>query len=886
MQARELRQRYLEFFESKGALRLPSDSLVTDDPTLLFTVAGMVPFKAYFEDRATPPRRSVATSQKCLRTKDIDDIGDISHCTFFEMLGNFSFGDYFQKEAIAWAWEFLIDVLKLDLARLRVTIYQDDEEAYRLWREVGMPHERITRLGQKTNYWPANAIVEQSQGPCGPCSEIFFDLQPDQPFDPDWDGEGSRWLEIWNLVFTQYTGQGHGDDYKLIELPKKNIDTGMGLERTAAAINDLSGPFETDVLRPIIAHLEQLSGRAYASTPDSPTDIAFRRIADHIRATTFLISDGVLPDKDKHGYVLRRLMRRAIVAGIRHLGFETEPFLDRAVPGVIANMKDAYPELEERREAILNVVRQEESLFRETLRSGLIRLDNAMARGALSGREAFDLFQTYGLPFEVTREVAGERGVTVSEEEFNHAQVEHAVRSGKGNKKTWVLTDDATKALLRSAPQTEFVGYDTLTVDGAKVVGILVDGKPVETLSVGQEAVVLLDRTPFYAESGGQVGDGGSLTTAHPAPGGTAFAVTDTQKQDGIYFHSGVLAHGALSVHERVTATVDADLRRDTMRNHTATHLLHKALRSRLGTHVQQRGSLVAPDRLRFDFSHGAALTDEEIADIEAEVNDAIYRELPVEITEKPIDEARQMGAMMLFGEKYGEVVRVVCVGDEYSRELCGGTHVRNASQIGLFRIVSEGSAAAGVRRIEALTGRGAEAFDRAGVETLKRTAALLGVKPSAAPEALERLQAEVKTLRQTLDKAKQAQTGSLAESLVAGATAVGGFRAVFAAPEGVTSADALGALADDVLNRLKSGAVVLGAASGGKVFFVAKASKDAVSAGAHAGNVVKAAAQAAGGGGGGRPDFAQAGGRDAAKLPDALKAAEDALKAQVVALG
>jgi len=383
MQARELRQKYLEFFESKGALRLPSDSLVTDDPTLLFTVAGMVPFKAYFEDRATPPRRSVATSQ---------------------------------KDAIAWAWEFLIDVLKLDLKRLRVTIYQDDEEAYRLWREVGMPHERITRLGQKTNYWPANAIVEQSQGPCGPCSEIFFDLQPDQPFDPEWDGEGARWLEIWNLVFTQYTGQGHGDDYRLIELPKKNIDTGMGLERTAAALNDLSGPFETDVLRPIIAHLEQLSGRVYASTPDAPTDIAFRRIADHIRATTFLISDGVLPDKAQHGYVLRRLMRRAIVAGIRHLGFESEPFLDRAVPGVITNMGDAYPELAERREAILNVVRQEETLFRETLRSGLVRLDNAMARGSLSGREAFDLFQTYGLPFEVTREVAGERGVTVSEE--------------------------------------------------------------------------------------------------------------------------------------------------------------------------------------------------------------------------------------------------------------------------------------------------------------------------------------------------------------------------------------------------------------------------------------------------------------------------------------
>jgi alanyl-tRNA synthetase len=882
MQARELRQKYLEFFESKGALRLPSDSLVTDDPTLLFTVAGMVPFKAYFEDRATPPRRSVATSQKCLRTKDIDDIGDISHCTFFEMLGNFSFGDYFQNEAIGWAWEFLLDVLKLDLNRLRVTIYKDDEEAYRLWREVGMPHERITRLGQKTNYWPANAIVEQSQGPCGPCSEIFFDLQPDKPFDQDWDGEGARWLEIWNLVFTQYTGQGHGDDYQLIELPKKNIDTGMGLERTAAAINNLSGPFETDVLRPIIAHLEQLSGKAYTSTPDSRTDIAFRRVADHIRATTFLISDGVIPGNSKHGYVLRRLMRRAIVAGFRHLGFANEPFLDRAVPGVVANMSDAYPELKERQEAILNVVRQEEKLFRETLRNGLVRLDNAMARGAVSGKEVFDLFQTYGMPIEVTLEVAAERDITVDEQEIEAARIEHAIRSGKGNKRAWVLTDEETKALLRTVPQTEFVGYDTLTVEGPKVLGILVDGKPVETLSVGQEAVVFLDRTPFYAEAGGQVGDGGTLTTAHPAPNGTTFTVIDTQKQDNIYFHSGVLTHGALSLHEHVTATVDGELRRDTMRNHTATHLLHKALRSRLGSHVTQRGSLVAPDRLRFDFSHGAALTDEEIADIEAEVNEAIYRELPVEIATKNIDEARQMGAMMLFGEKYGDVVRVVSVGGEYSREFCGGTHVRNASQIGLFRIVSEGSAAAGIRRIEALTGRGAEAHDRESLNALKRIGGLFSVKPSDAPEAVERLASELKTLRQTLDKAKQAQVGNRAQGLVQAAKTVGGFPVVVASPEGIEDGAALSFLADDILNRMPNGVVVLGAAANGKVLFVAKASKDAVAKGIHAGEIVKVAAQTAGGGGGGRPDFAQAGGRDASKLADALAAAEAKLAAQV----
>ncbi|MCX6367356.1 MAG: alanine--tRNA ligase-related protein, partial [Armatimonadetes bacterium] len=396
MLARELRQKYIEFFESKGALRLPSDPLPTDDPTLLFTVAGMVPFKAYFEDRATPPRRSIVTSQKCLRTKDIEDIGDISHCTFFEMLGNFSFGDYFKKEAIAWSTEFLFDVLKLDRSRIRVTIYEDDQEAYDFWRANGMPHERIARLGQKTNYWPANAMVEQSQGPCGPCSEIFFDLQPHLPFDQDWDGEGTRWLEIWNNVFTQYTGQGTGDDYKLIELPKKNIDTGMGLERTAAAINNLAGPFETDLLRPVIAVMEQLSGKSYTSTPDSPTDIAFRRIADHVRATTFLLGDGVTPSSSAQGYTLRRLMRRAIVAGIRHLGFEEETFLDRAVPGVIENMKDYYPELVDRQEAILEAVKLEESSFRNTLKNGLARLEDALAKGALSGEEAFDLYSTYG----------------------------------------------------------------------------------------------------------------------------------------------------------------------------------------------------------------------------------------------------------------------------------------------------------------------------------------------------------------------------------------------------------------------------------------------------------------------------------------------------------
>jgi alanyl-tRNA synthetase len=872
MLARELRQKYIEFFESKGALRLPSDPLPTNDPTLLFVVAGMVPFKAYFEDRATPPRRSVVTSQKCLRTKDIEDIGDISHCTFFEMLGNFSFGDYFKKEAIAWSTEFLFDVLKLDRSRIRVTIYEDDQEAYDFWRANGMPHERIARLGQKTNYWPANAMVEQSQGPCGPCSEIFFDLQPQLPFDQDWDGEGTRWLEIWNNVFTQYTGQGTGDDYKLIELPKKNIDTGMGLERTAAAINNLAGPFETDLLRPVIAVMEQLSGKSYTSTPDSPTDIAFRRIADHIRATTFLLGDGVTPSSSAQGYTLRRLMRRAIVAGIRHLGFEEETFLDRAVPGVIQNMKDYYPELLDRQEAILEAVKLEETSFRNTLKNGLARLEDALTKNALSGEEAFDLYSTYGLPYEVTAEVALERGVIVDRESYDAAQKKHAEDSKDKDKQTWILTDEGTKELLRSLPHTEFIGYDQFakTVT-AKVLGILVDGKPVKALESDQEAEIILDRTTFYAEGGGQVADQGYIAFTDS----TSFQVEDVQKREGVWFHRGVLEGDEfLAVGETVSLGVDHELRLSTMRNHTATHLLHMALRSKLGTHVAQKGSLVDDARLRFDFSHNAAVTPEELASIEARINRLILKGLTVRMEEKSKAEAEKMGAMMLFGEKYGDVVRVVSIGNGTSIEFCGGTHIGNTNEIGLFKIVSEGSAAAGVRRIEAVTGEGALTFLNRNLMVLSHAASLLSVKPEVVPSAVERLQAHAKELQNELKSLKSAAAGSLADTLLAEATEKDGYKVVIAAVE----TDDVSKLADELVGRIGAGVVVLGAVSGEKLVFVAKATKDAVAKGVHCGNLVKAAAQASGGGGGGRPDFAQAGGRDASKLSEALAAARAAL--------
>ena len=877
--ARELRQKYLTFFEKKGALRLPSASLVAEDPTLMFTVAGMVPFKAYFENSATPPRNSLTTAQKCLRTKDIDDIGDTSHCTFFEMLGNFSFGDYFKTEAVAWAWEFLKDEMGLDpLTQLRVTVYHDDNETYHLWRGCGMPNERITRLGQKTNYWPANALEEKTQGPCGPCSEIFFDTRPELPFDTDWDGEGSRWLEIWNLVFTQFTGSGEGEAYQLIALPKNNIDTGMGLDRTVAAINNLSGPFETDLLRPLISVLEELSGKSYASSADNPNDIAFRRIADHARAAVFLLSDGVTPDRTGRGYVLRRLMRRAVVAGIRQLNFDT-PFLHQIVPTVLEVMGEAYPDLVTRKSYILEQIKQEETLFRRTLQNGLARLDDALTGGGeLSGEAAFDLYDTFGLPFEITREIAAERGTVVDEAGYETARAEAVKRSreAQGKVDVWGEANDALTDLLKSLPTTEFVGYRETTVD-VQIVGLIAGSVPVQSAEAGQTVDVLLNVSPFYAESGGQVGDSGELRTAY-----SVFEVTDTKKQNGLFFHKGAVKSGTIAVGDVLKAHVDVMRRHDVCRNHTATHLLHKALRDRLGGHVQQRGSLVAPDKLRFDFAHTQALTDADLKAIEDEVNAAILASLPVVVEEKPITEARQMGAMMLFGEKYGDLVRVVSVGGPYSREFCGGTHVQNASQIGPFRLISEASASAGVRRIEAVTGRGANTHDTQNTDRLKAVAQILSVSPQSVPETVQKLQADLKAARTQIAQLSKAQTGNASERLAASAKAVRGVPVVIARAD-VADGAALSALLDEVFGRMPNGIVVLGGeVDGAKLVFAAKAAKTAVAQGVHMGNVVKAAAQAAGGNGGGRPDFAQAGGRDISKLGDALRAAEETLVSQL----
>jgi len=869
MLASEIRRRYLEFFESKGSLRTPSDSLVTSDPTLLFTVAGMVPMVPYFLGEQTPPRASLTSVQKCLRTVDIDDIGDTSHCTFFEMLGNFSFGDYFKKEAIAWACEFLFEVLKLDVERVRVTIYKDDEEAFALWRASGMPERKIFRNDQDANYWPANVISDGPNTACGPCSEIFYDTQPSLPPTPDGVWDDKRWLEIWNLVFTQFSRQDGG---VLIPLPKKNIDTGMGLERTAAVLMDLRGPYETDLFAPTLARLQELSGKKYTSTDDGVLDIAFRRVADHVRSTTFLLGDGVTPSNEKHGYVLRRIMRRAIAAGRNVLGFE-KPFMTDVIPTIVEQYKEYYPEVGENKDKILRYAASEEEQFRRTLAEGTELLEGILKGSkpgdTLSGDDAFKLFTTHGFPVEMTAEVARERGVGIDRARYLALIDEHSEISGAGKTKE-VMKANVAVQLLRSAgnPDTLFVGYSEEVASG-KIVGILKDGALTESAASGDRVQIVLDQTPFYAESGGQVGDSGWLTSD-----GGAFDVVDTQKESGYWFHVGTVTSGGLKVGDTVNARIDGARRDAIKRNHTATHLLHKALQQVLGSHVQQRGSLVAPDRLRFDFTHDSAISDANLREVEGLVNEKILDDLPVQIFEKPIADAKKMGAMMLFGEKYGDVVRVVQTGD-YSLEFCGGTHLKHTSQAGLFKITSESSSSSGVRRIEALTGKQALMRTLDQERILSDVASTLKTTPLLLLNSVEKLQAQLRDRERELTVLQRAGTGNLVEELVGSARQVGFAQVVNHQAVSVADADALRMLADEVLNRLKSGVVILGAPADGRVSLAIKVSKDLVDKGVHAGNIIREAAKVAGGGGGGRPDFATAGGKDVSKLADALATAE-----------
>ena len=865
MLASELRRLYIEFFLGKGSKQIASSSLVPNDPTLLFTNAGMVQFKPYFLGLETPPAVRAATVQKCFRTTDIEEVGDTSHCTFFEMLGNFSFGDYFKAEAIQYAWEFLFDVLKVDIARIRVTIYNDDDEAFDLWRACGMPENKIFRMGEEDNYWFVGPT-----GPCGPDSEIFWDTQPDLPPTPDGVWDDKRWLEIWNLVFMTYDRDDKG---ALHPLPKRNIDTGMGLERTAAALANLRGPFETDLFTPIIRRLEELSGLTYTSKDDDKKDIAFRRVADHARAAAFCLADGILPSNIGQGYVLRRVMRRAILAGRNVLGLD-KPFLDVLLPTVIDHRKADYPDLETRRDTILRYATIEERQFRRTLEAGTARLQSILDGDAVkqsqsvTGDDAFILFTTYGFPAEMTTELAGEAGATVDMARYQELWQQHLITS-EGGKQREAVADNVVPALReRDTAKTLFVGYSEPRTHG-QVVAIIKSGQLMEKASEGETVQVVLDQTPFYAEAGGQVGDTGRL---HGEDG--AADVADTQKDSGYWFHTATIAAGELRVGETLEAEIDAGRRSNIQRNHTTTHLLHKALQIVLGPHVQQRGSLVAPDRLRFDFSHDKAMTRDEARQVEGIVNEKILDDLTIQTFEKPIEDAKQMGATMLFGEKYGDVVRVVEAGD-FSLEFCGGTHLRHTSQAGLFKIVSEGSSQAGVRRIEAVTGKPALMRTLDQERLLGDIAQSLKTSPSAAPASVEKLQAELKVKEKELAALLKAAAGGQVEQLAANAKTVNGFALVVHTVSDGADADTLRTLAEETASRLQSGVVILGSAGAGKVSLAVKVSKDLVARGLHAGNIVKEAAKVVGGGGGGRPDFAQAGGKDPSKLAEALATAE-----------
>ena len=824
----------------------------------------MVQFKPYFLGLLTPPAPRATTAQKCLRTTDIEDVGDTSHCTFFEMMGNFSFGDYFKADAVAYAWEFLFQVLKLDIANIRVSVFEDDDEAYDLWRQAGMPETKIFKFGEDDNYWPAGAVTKGPNGPCGPCSEIFYDTQAHLPPTPDGVWDDKRWLEIWNLVFMQFD---RGDGGTLTPLPRRNIDTGMGLERTAAVLAGLRGPFETDLFAPILRQLEELSGLTYTSQDDDPKDIAFRRVADHVRATAFCIADGVLPSNVGRGYVLRRLMRRAILAGRRTLGIET-PLLEQILPTVIEQRRGDYPELEARRETILRYAAIEEKQFRRTLESGTARLQSLLDAGAVTGDDAFVLFTTYGFPVEMTAELASEAGLTVDMARYDALWQQHLLVS-EGGKTREVFADSIVPALREhGVDKTLFVGYSESKTRG-QVTAIVRNGQLADSAAEGETVQIVLDQTPFYAEAGGQVGDTGQL---HGESG--AAEVADTQKDSGYWFHTATVTAGQLSVGDAVDAEIDTGRRFSIQRNHTTTHLLHKALQQVLGSHVQQRGSLVAPDRLRFDFSHDKAMTGEETRQVEGLVNEKILDDLAIRTFEKPIAEAKDMGATMLFGEKYGDIVRVVEAGD-YSLEFCGGTHLAHTSQAGLFKITSEGSSQAGVRRIEAVTGK------RALMRTLDQERLLADIAASLktsllnAPASVEKLQAELKLKERELNVLQKAAAGGQVDALIAAAKFDFGFPLVVHAVTGNADGDTLRTLADEALNKLKSGVVILGGADSGKASLAVRVSKDLVARGVHAGNLVKAAAPIVGGGGGGRPDAAQAGGKDPSRLAEALAAAE-----------
>ena len=871
----ELRQMFLDFFESKGHLVMKSFSLVPqNDKSLLLINAGMAPLKPYFTGAEIPPRTRVATCQKCIRTGDIENVGKTArHGTFFEMLGNFSFGDYFKKEAIAWSWEFLTQVVGLDPDRLYPSVYLEDDEAFDIWnKEVGIPAERIFRFGKEDNFW------EHGAGPCGPCSEIYYDRgekygcgKPGCTVGCDCD----RYMEVWNNVFTQFENDGEGN---YTTLKQKNIDTGMGLERLAVVVQDVDSIFDVDTVCALRNRVCEIAGKTYGA--DHEADVSIRLITDHIRSATFLISDGVMPTNEGRGYVLRRLIRRAARHG-RLLGIQGK-FLSDLALAVIEGSRDGYPELEEKKDFIVNVLNNEEGQFNKTIDQGLKILSDmeeemkASGQSVLNGQDAFKLYDTYGFPMDLTKEILEEKGYSIDEEGFKKEMEVQRTRARKSREVTNYMGADATVYdQIDVSVTTEFTGYDRLE-DTSRVTVLTTEDELVDALMEGQRGTIFVEKTPFYATMGGQEGDTGMIRTENGL-----FRVEDTiHLRGGKYGHVGVMESGMISANDLVTLQVDPAGRADICKNHSATHLLQKALKTVLGSHVEQKGSLVTPTRLRFDFAHFQPMTAEEIQKVEALVNQEIQAALPVVTQVMGIEEAKKSGAMALFGEKYGEEVRVVSMG-EFSKELCGGTHVANTSQITLFKIVSESGVAAGVRRIEALTGNNVIQYYRQMEENLHQLAKTLKTTPAELSDRAEHLLKEMKELQSENESLKsklaQESLGDVSDQV----TEVKGVKVLAAAVDGVDM-NGLRDLGDQLKEKLGEGVVVLASSMGGKVSLLAMATPGAMEKGAHAGNLIKAAAAIVGGGGGGRPNMAQAGGKNPEKIGEAIAKIPELVEGQL----
>lgn len=871
----QLRKMFLEFFESKGHLAMKSFSLVPhNDKSLLLINSGMAPLKPYFTGQEIPPRRRVTTCQKCIRTGDIENVGKTArHGTFFEMLGNFSFGDYFKNEAIEWSWEFLTEVVGLDPDRLYPSIYEEDEEAFEIWnKKMGIPAERIFRFGKADNFW------EHGSGPCGPCSEIYYDRgekygcgSPDCTVGCECD----RYMEIWNNVFTQFDNDGHGH---YSELEQKNIDTGMGLERLASVVQDVDSIFDVDTLKALRDHICRLADTEYGK--DAQADISIRVITDHTRSVTFMISDGIIPSNEGRGYVLRRLLRRACRHG-RLLGIEGS-FIPELAQTVIEGSKDGYPELEEKKDFILKVIAKEEDQFNKTIDQGLGILAEMTAKmeaeqtTTLSGADAFKLYDTYGFPIDLTKEILEEKGMQVDEEGF-HASMEvqrKTARAARGET-NYMGADVTVYESIDPSITSTFVGYENLAWKSPITV-LTSDTEIVEALSDGQRGTVFAEETPFYATSGGQEADTGIIRTAEGE-----FKVEDTVKLlGGKIGHVGVVVKGMIKTGDQAELCVDAEKRALSARNHSATHLLQKALRTVLGTHVEQAGSSVNEDRLRFDFSHFSAMTAEELQKVEEIVNEQIVAGLPVKVENMPIEEARKTGAQALFGEKYGDVVRVVNMGD-YSIEFCGGTHVKNTNEIMAFKILSESGVAAGVRRIEALTSKGLIRYYDNLEKKLNEAAKVLKATPDNLAEKIAHLTAENKALHSEVESLKSKLAQDAMGDVMDQVQEIKGVKLLAAEVDGVDM-NGLRDLGDQLKEKLGEGVVVLASGNDGKVSLMVTATDAAMKQGAHAGNLVKAIAGLVGGGGGGRPNMAQAGGKNPAGIQEALKKAAEALEGQL----